>query len=407
MEMSGQESLAPQHDTEQHAIGFADFLDAVLDGTTDRTVYDLSLLIASPAANDAGLDALSSGEEIAIPEVTIDDVVRERATVSTHAVAIIDGRDGSGLTFDAFDRRVNALAETLVSRGVRVGDRVAVVLPRSVDLVVSLAAVLRAGAAYVPVDPEYPSERVAAILEDSAASAMVTGSSASSPFGDPGSATGLPAVVLDDAIVRERLDAGAAEPPVLSRALTPGDVAAVIFTSGTTGRPKGVELSHRALTSRLAWGREVLGLRPGHVALWKSGPGFVDASTELFGPLTGGAAVVVVSDEDARDPGRLTGLIARHEVTHLLTVPGLADAIVGLPDAKDLLVSLQSWVLSGEALTAPTVDVIRQVAPDVIAWNFYGSTEIAGDATVAVVTGPRAVVVPIGGPVANTFVRVL
>ncbi|RCS61184.1 non-ribosomal peptide synthetase [Microbacterium sp. JB110] len=134
----------------------------------------------------------------------------------------------------------------------------------------------------------------------------------------------------------------------------------------------------------------------------------MDAATELFGPLTAGATVVVASDQDVRDPERLAGLMSRHEVTHLLTVPGLADAIAGLPNAGQLLQSVRSWVASGEVLGSSTLGAMHRAAPDAVIHNFYGSTEVTGDATAAVADhDAETAVVPIGGPAANTFVRVL
>ncbi|WNV85303.1 non-ribosomal peptide synthetase [Umezawaea sp. Da 62-37] len=352
-----------------HAEQFGRFLNAVLDGNPGRTLHDLSTgFTADPS--------WAQGETLDVAPVTVDALVRQRVAADPDAVAVV--ADGVELTYGQFDARVNALAHLLIEQGVRVGDRVAIAMTRSVDLVVVLAAVLRAGAAYVPIDPAYPAERIKYILDNAA-----------------------PVLVISE--VQQHLATGQKTAPVLSRPLNDLDAAVVIFTSGTTGNPKGVALTHRALVNRLAWGQGVLDYQPGDVTLSKSGVGFVDAVTELFGPMIAGARIVVVPAETAQDPAGLLDTIARHGVTHLLTVPSLADVLVRHDDAPAALATIRSWISSGEALTAGTANTMRTAAPQAVLHNFYGSTEVTGDGTAAVITDST----PIGVPVANTTARVL
>ncbi|MEE2059058.1 amino acid adenylation domain-containing protein [Rhodococcus artemisiae] len=346
--------------------------------------------------------AWSSGEDRDTAAVTVDALLQNQAAAGT-GVALADDTDAVELSFSALDSRVNALAALLVEYGIEVGDRVAVLLPRSVDLVVALAGVMRAGAACVPL-AEYPAERIGQIVADSGAAVVITDGHTSEAYTRVLAASGVRLLKTDDRGVVGALDRGREAPPVLVRALTAHDAAYVIFTSGTTGRPKGVTMSHRALVNRLTWGREVLGFGPDCVALWKSGLGFVDAATELFGPLTAGATVVVSTEESASDPAALADAIHRYGVTHLLTVPSLADALIRVPDAATALASVRQWVSSGESLTSSTAEAMRQIASGAVIHNFYGSTEVAGDATTAAVANDD---VTIGSPVTNTLVRVL
>ncbi|WP_285702104.1 non-ribosomal peptide synthetase [Actinomadura sp. NBRC 104412] len=385
-----------------HAGQFGGFLDAVLGGSPAQTLYELSSGFASDG--DGLVSAWACGEALDVAPVTVDALVRERVAADPDAVAVV-AEDGTELTCGQFDARVNAVAALLIGRGVRVGDRVAVAMRRSVDLVVALAGVIRAGAAYVPIDPGYPSERVEHILGDTAPALVITDRHTADAHRHVLGEHSAPVLRIDDHQVQRRLATGQQTTPALMRSLHELDAAVVIFTSGTTGKPKGVALTHRALVNRLAWGRRVLGYKPGDVALCKSGLGFVDAVTELFGPLIAGARVVVVPAETAQDPAGLLGTIARYRVTHLLTVPSLAEVLVRHDGAPAALASVRSWVSSGEALTAGTARAMRAAAPHAVLHNFYGSTEVTGDGTAATITHTESTV--IGVPVANTAAHVL
>ncbi|TGD36189.1 AMP-binding protein, partial [Brevibacterium aurantiacum] len=373
------------------------------------SVADLDLL---PHEELEHLDQWATGDDLVIPAgVTLDSLLRDQAAATPDAVAVVSD-DGQELTYDAFDSRVNQLARLLTNRGVVVGGRVAVVLPRSVDLVTALTSAIRAGAAYVPIDPNYPSDRVGYILTDSHPHAIITDQVTADTHVavlDQARAAGVDIVVIDDDVTRAELAALPDHPLTtreLSRPLTPADAAYVIYTSGTTGRPKGVTVRHEGVVNRLVWGRAELRLDEESVTVWKSGVGFVDASTELFTPLMAGSTVIVAGEEAASDPQLLAGLIARYRVSHLLTVPSLAGSLAeAAASGTGVLDSVRVWTSSGEALTRAQADAMYAVAPGAVIRNFYGSTEVVGDGTHTAVTSTGAIT--IGRPVANTTVRVL
>ncbi len=384
-----------------HAGQFSRFLNAVLDGSAAQTLHELSAGFI-PVAD--GPDSMwVRGEALDVAPETVDALVRRRVAADPDAVAVVADGDGIELTYGQFDARVNAFAQLLVDGGVRVGDRVAVAMTRSVDLVVALTGVFRAGAAYVPIDPGYPAERVKHILDNAAPSVVITDQHTAGAHKNVLGEHPAPLLRIDDRDIQQHLATGQETAPALARSLNDLDVAVVIFTSGTTGHPKGVALTHRALANRLAWGQRVLDYRPGDVALSKSGVGFVDAVTELFGPMIAGARIVVVPAETAQDAAALLDTIARHRVTHLLTVPSLADVLVRQDDAPTALASIRLWISSGEALTPGTAATMRTTAPQAVLHNFYGSTEVTGDGTAATITGNTS----IGAPVANTTAHVL
>ncbi|WP_210587082.1 non-ribosomal peptide synthetase [Streptomyces sp. GESEQ-35] len=385
-----------------HAEQFSGFLNAVLDGSPAQTLHELST--GFTPGTDGPDPSWARGETLDIAPATVDALVRRRVAADPDAVAVV-ADDGTELTYSQFDARVNALTHLLIDEGVRVGDRVAIAMTRSVDLVVALTGVIRAGAAYVPIDPEYPAERVKHILDDAAPALVITDQHTTEIHQHVLGEHRAPALRIDDHEVQRRLATGQETAPVLSPPLNELDAAVVLFTSGTTGNPKGVAVSHRGLVNRLAWGHQVLDYKPDSVALSKSGVGFVDAVTELFGPMIAGARIVVVPAETAQDPAGLLDTIARHRVTHLLTVPSLADVLVRHDDAPTALTTIRSWVSSGEALTPGTATTMRTTAPQAILHNFYGSTEVTGDGTAAIITHTENT--PIGAPVANTTAHVL
>ncbi|OZF26155.1 non-ribosomal peptide synthetase [Rhodococcus sp. 14-2483-1-2] len=396
-------AAAATEDASNHSALFGSFLDDVLHGSVDRTVYEL-LVTRLSGSEWRRLEGWSRGEVRAVSEATLDGLLRDQASKTPDAVAVVaDG--GPEYRYRDVDVRVNALARLLIEQGVRVGDRVAVALPRSVELVVALAAVLRAGAAYVPIDPDYPTQRVHQILADAAPRVVVTDHATIGTYASEFTEHSARVLVLDDSVVQRHLDAGATTAPALSRPLLPSDIAYVIFTSGTTGRPKGVAVPHAAIVNRLTWGNKVLEHKPDSVALSKSGVGFVDAVTELFAPLIVGARVVVVPAEATHDPAHLLDAVARHRVTHLLTVPALADLLASREGATEALASVRCWVSSGEALGRGIANASHEAAPQATLLNFYGSTEVGGDATMSTFTDAGQP--PIGIPVVNTTTWVL
>ncbi|WP_196249989.1 AMP-binding protein, partial [Rhodococcoides fascians] len=283
----------------------------------------LSALDALPAADSDQISTLSAGPVVSVADSTVDVLTRRQANVSADAVAVIVDDSGTEFSYTDFDARINALAHVLIERGVQVGDRVAVHLPRSVDLVTALLAVIRVGAAYVPIDPEYPDQRITHILDDASPTVVITEE------------------FLDNPVVAARLTRGERAAPVLARALTPADTAYVLFTSGTTGRPKGVMISHQAIINRLTWMAEDYALGPGDRILQKT-PAVFDVSVwEFFLPAVVGATLVVAKDGGHKDPSYLAEVIDRHQITVLHFVPAMLAAFLGATPDPDRLASVR------------------------------------------------------------------
>jgi amino acid adenylation domain-containing protein len=321
-----------------------------------------------------------------------------QAARTPERVALIDGE--RHVTYGELDSRVGALARRLVRHGVGPDVAVAVCLPRSVELVVAVLAVLEAGGAYVPIDPKLPPGRIAFLLADSGARVVV----AARERAEWTQALSGKALLLEpDARDEQR---GAVAMP---RKLGGEAALAVIYTSGSTGRPKGVVATHGAVLNRFRWMWGEFPFGADEVCCLKTSPGFVDAVWETLGPLLAGVRGVVVSDTALGDPEALVALLARESVTRIVLVPSLLDALlVTVEDLGARLPALRLWASSGEALPPHLAAAFESAAPDATLLNLYGTSEVSADVTCHVVRGGHGVGrVPIGRPIANTQVYVL
>ena len=321
----------------------------------------------------------------------VHQLLEASARATPGAPAVVAG--GVTLDYRALDERANRLARLLAARGVTPGSRVAVCVDRTEDMPVAVAAVLKAGAAYVPLDPTHPAERLRYTLEDAGVACAVTLARFAPLLAEARS----PLVLLDE-VGPELASLPATPPPV---AVKPEDRAYVIYTSGSTGRPKGVEVEHRNVVSFLEAMRRAPGLGAEDVLLSVTTLSFDIAGLELWLPLSTGARVVLASRADVLDGERLMGLLDRHRITVMQATPStwrlLLDAgWTGKPDLKALC--------GGEALPR---DLAAALAPRVgELWNMYGPTETTIWSTVDRVEDPAGPLT-IGRPIHGTRVYVL
>ncbi|MFM9634885.1 AMP-binding protein, partial [Streptomyces galilaeus] len=327
------------------------------------------------------------------------------------AVAVVF--EGVSLTYGEVDARANRLARLLVAEGVGPECVVGLALPRSVDLVVAVLAVVKAGGAYLPIDLEYPADRVAFLLEDAGPVCVIAGSVdvAVGVFG------GVACVVLGESGVEERLAGlSGAELEDVERLgpLVASHPAYVIYTSGSTGRPKGVVVSHAGIVNRLVWMQSRFGLGVDDRVLQKTPFGFDVSVWEFFWPLVCGAVLVVARPGGHRDPVYVGELMRREGVTTVHFVPSMLEAfmaepaaVVGLAGSAVVGGGLRRVVCSGEALPVVVAERFFELFGGVELHNLYGPTEVSVDVTSWECVPGWAGVVPIGVPVANTRVYVL
>ncbi|MCF7549503.1 non-ribosomal peptide synthetase [Pseudonocardia sp. WMMC193] len=371
-------------------------LDGLLAAAADRPQERLGALL-SAGARSSGARSSGTPSPLAAPAGTpapsVPDLLRSRIEREGRAAAVVSG--DRVVSYAELGARAGALAGELRARGVEPEDRVAVVLPRTDDLVVAVLGVLEAGAVLVPIDRTAPAERIAYLLADAAPRCVITTGELGAGLPDAADGVPLETVLMEDGA---RFRAGPAPAPVRAAA-----AAYLIHTSGSTGRPKGVLGTHAGLANRLAWAQEQWPVAPGDVRLAKSSIGFIDGVTELLAALAGGARVVLADDRAATDVAALARLVADHEVGQLTAVPSVVAALTALPGAD--VSTLGRWVCSGEPLTAAVTRDALAAAPGSVVVNSYGSSEVAGDVLAGEVAGDAAVTV--GRPVPGAEVLLL
>jgi amino acid adenylation domain-containing protein len=378
------------------------FDEPTIASLLERFVVLLGGIVADPAQRIGTLRILSDADrqllvhdvnetEAAYPsERTLPELFAEQVARSPAATALVCG--ARALSYAELDAAANRLARELRARGMAPGTRIGVFLERSPELVVALLAILKAGSAYVPLDPAYPAERLAYIAENARLSGAITRAALRDRLNAE-----VPLLFVDD-------DAGAIaahDGGALATVATPLDVAYVIYTSGSTGAPKGVQIQHRALVNVLWAMRTEPGLDASDTLVAVTTISFDIAGLELYLPLIVGAKLVIATDEDATDGAALFALLQRSGATVLQATPVTFALLLeagwcAAPELKKLC--------GGEALSQELAT--RLIACGGELWNMYGPTETTIWSSVLRLDSAERPV-RLGGPIANTRFYVL
>ncbi|MGA4254943.1 amino acid adenylation domain-containing protein, partial [Ralstonia nicotianae] len=398
-------------ETSEGLAGSLDYATALFDReTVERYLGYLQRLLAAMVENDsqqvsriALLDEdervrlLESWNETAAPypeASTIHGLFEAQVRRTPEAIAV--EHEGQQVSYAELNARANRVAHALIGLGVGPDARVGLCAERSVELVVGLLGILKAGGGYVPLDPSYPQDRLAYMLEDSAPVAVLAQSNTREQLG----ALSVPVLDLDGPLEEAEHD-----PQVTG--LEPHHLAYVIYTSGSTGCPKGVMNEHRGVVNRLWWAQQTYRLDASDRVLQKTPFGFDVSVWELFWPLLAGARLVMARPEGHKDPAYLAATIEQAGITTLHFVPSMLQLFLDQVEAGRCQ-GLRRMLCSGEAL--PHALQQRSLArfPHSELHNLYGPTEAAIDVTAWRCNAEsHPGVVPIGRPIANTQMYVL
>ncbi|WP_454198585.1 non-ribosomal peptide synthase/polyketide synthase [Nocardia sp. Marseille-Q1738] len=431
--------VADGYDADGNPAGIGGFITYATDlfdrdtvqGIVDRLLRIIRAAVADPTLpvgdlpwlDETEVTELVAGRNDTAHQVdesgTLVSLLEASVAATPGAVAIVADAGGDGapartLTYDELDRRVNRLARYLISRGIGVESRVALAIGRSVDLVVAMYAVAKAGAVYVPIDPDHPAERIEYILGTAAPALVLTTSrdevdatvieNTRTEIAD-GTAAAAAVARVDELDLSGYAD-GPIAPEERRGDLTAANTAYVIFTSGSTGRPKGVAVPHGAIVNQLLWKQAEFGLGSDDAMLLKTAATFDLSVWEFWSAAVSGGRLVIATPEGHRDPSYLNNLIRDAEVTTLHVVPSMLDALLTESEAR-LPASLRRVLAIGEALPAATAQRFLSANPEVALYNLYGPTEAAVSITRHRVTDTDTTSVPIGVPEWNSQVYVL
>lgn len=372
---------------------FQVLLEAIIENPERR----LSQLAILTEAERQQLLAEWNHTEVQYPaNASLHRLFEAQVTRTPNAVAVVF--DGAHLTYRELNRRANQLAHSLMEQRVGPDTRVAICMERSLEMVVGLLGILKAGGGYVPLDPAYPKQRLTFMLEDSQAHLLLTqrGLLDRVPPRQP------TPVCLD--LDWPVCDGGREANP--TGEVNPDSAAYVIYTSGSTGRPKGVVISHRAICNHMFWMQEAFPLNEADRVLQRTPLSFDASVWEFYAPLLSGARLVMLRPAAHSDCAELIRVISEEEVTILQLVPSLLRVLIEEP-AIETCRCLRRVFCGGEALTAEIRDRFKARLGANLC-NLYGPTESSIDTTSYCCRDVRDEgFVPIGRPISNTQVYVL
>ncbi|WP_234815699.1 non-ribosomal peptide synthetase [Mycolicibacterium boenickei] len=357
---------------------FAVLLDSAL-AEPDRPLSRLQLFTAEDAE---WLRAVSTGERFETPATTLGALVTEQAARTPDAIAVV--YEGRHYTYRELNESANRLAHWLIEQGIGTEDRVAVLLEKSPELVITALGIVKAGAVYLPVDPTYPEDRLTYILSDS----------------DPKLVLREPVDGLEDYPATDPTDVERVRP------LRPDNTAYLIYTSGSTGLPKGVPVPHRPIAEYFVWFGGDYQVTEDERLLQVASQSFDVSIGEIFGMLAAGARLVIPKPGGLGDIGYLTDLLRDEGITSMHFVPSLLGLFLSLPGVNEWR-TLQRVPIGGEALPGEIADKFLATF-DSLLHNFYGPTETVLNCTRYKVEGKQgARIVPIGTPKINTTIHLL
>jgi amino acid adenylation domain-containing protein len=330
------------------------------------------------------------------PNLKIEHLFEEQARLSPRRVAVSEGP--RELNYSELNELADYFGELIRRYVGGEGDVVGVCMTRCIEWVATLLGTLKAGGAYLPLDPSLPRQRLEYMIRDSACRLVVT----QHEYADSFAGLGIPVVIAESPSAKPIVTARGRRPELGGGAA----LAYVIYTSGSTGKPKGVLAPHTSMVNRLLWMRESFPPADDDLSCQRTPLSFVDSLTETLGPLISGCPLKLIGEDSTRDLDRLMFEIHASRATRLVIVPSLLSRLVANIHAAEWLATLRTCFVSGEPLKASLAREFARVLPRCQLVNLYGSSEIAGDVTFHA-PSPGHVDEAIGRPLPNVTCYVL
>lgn len=410
---------------EQYRAILADFAAAIRQGAPENRPF--RSVSAMTASHHALLEKVNDTDR-AYPVTTLPRWIGEAAEQYPDKIALTF--QGEEVSYRGLEERSNEIAQFLIAHGVGVGSFVALALPRSADLIVAQLAVMKAGAAYIPVDPTYPADRIAYMVADCEASVLVLSPGALASLA--GDERGLPAcaalkhlLVLGDEgnetpvetagmRLHRRVDLASYPAVAPEERAGPDDLAYMIYTSGSTGKPKGVMIAHRAFGNFIDYVVRTFARGPDERFALVTSPSFDMTLASNWGPLITGASLDILSEESTRDVPSLLAFIAEKRISLLNVTPShfgiLAASLQYLPEKPDFVPNMRI-LLGGEVINPADLNLWLAHYPAHEIVNEYGPTETSVASTFFPIPTRDGrcdlTMVPIGKPIQNTRMYIL
>ena len=382
-----------REETIQALAGHFETLLAGMASSPESLVIDLPLLTGDEQRQIESWN----GQMLVLPSGSnVHSLFEVQAEQTPSSVAVIFGKET--LSYGELNHRANCVAHRLLALGVIPGSTVGICLERSFEMVIGVLGILKAGCSYIPLDPAYPSERLGFIVSSSGMSAILLQEMFASYLPD----NELPRVFLDS----DWPTIASESSGNLLLDINPQTPVYVMYTSGSTGQPKGVAYPHVGLLNTLVWMQETLGLTSSDRILLKTPFGFDVSSWELFWPLMFGAGIVIARPGGHLDVDYIIDVIEEHAVTTINFVPSMLNLFLE-SDSLKRCGTLSRVISAGEALTAATRDRFFGRLNDTELHNIYGPTETNGITWWQCLREDTDSVIPIGRPIANSQVWIL
>ncbi|WP_367818270.1 amino acid adenylation domain-containing protein [Paenibacillus sp. SI8] len=387
-------SLFHQATVERMGLHLLNLIDNVLT-RPDTQLAELNMITEEERSQLALFNATQTD---VLPGKTLHGLFEDQAALTPEQPAVIFAEQQ--LTYAELNEAANRLARTLRDMGVGPEARVGIMAGRSLELIVGIMAILKAGGAYVPIDPQYPQERIRYLLADSGTTIVLTQERLLAGLSEDVRAAfdGKWLDLNDDQLY-------AANGSNLEQINAMTDLAYIIYTSGTTGNPKGVMVEHRSITGNLLWRKSEYALSTDDNVLQLFSFAFDGFVTSFFTPILAGSTVVLPQEDEARDPFAIKKHIAKHGITHFISVPSLYSALLDCMSTEEGD-SLRIITVAGEKVNKQVIERSKQLFPHIELVNEYGPTESSVVATFLRDLAPDKDIT-IGRPIANTQVYIV